>query len=255
MNFEPFQRDGYQIFKNFLNMDRLAALRAAALGALNPVLAPVEYEADTGYPGAPSDRASIGGLTPRRLLTAYARDPLWRALATDPELKDLLAALLASMPTTASNQSSPRLSQSHHNCIMTKHPGFSSQTLWHQDIRYWAFTKPQLVSAWFALTDEHQKNGGLWLIPGSHTLDLAPDQLDEKLFLRPDLPSNQRLIEQARSVELMAGDLLLFHCRTFHAAGTNKTDQVKLSAVFTYHDAQNAPVAGTRSSLYPSVTL
>ncbi len=236
-------------------MDRLAALRAAALSALDPVLAPVEYEADTGYPGAPSDRRSVGGLTPRRLLTAYARDPLWRELATDPQLKKLVGAVLLSMTAPASEQSRPSLSQSHHNCIMTKHPGFSSQTLWHQDIRYWAFTEPQLVSAWFALTDEHQKNGGLWLIPGSHTLELAPDRLDEKLFLRPNLSANKLLIEQAQAVELTAGDLLLFHCRTFHAAGTNETDQVKLSAVFTYHDAQNAPVAGTRSSLYPSVTL
>jgi len=255
MNFEPFQRDGYQIFKNFLNVEQQAALRGAALSALDPLLAPVEYEADTGYPGAPSDRASVGGLTPRRLLTAYARDPLWRSLATDPTLKTLLVTLLQSMTATASELCTPSLSQSHHNCIMTKHPGFSSQTLWHQDIRYWAFAKPQLISAWFALTDEHQNNGGLWLIPGSHRLDLKPEQLDKKLFLRPELPANKPLIEQAQAIELAAGDLLLFHCRTFHAAGKNDTDQVKLSAVFTYHDARNAPVSGTRSSLYPSVTL
>lgn len=252
MNIQPFQEDGYQIFKNFLNADRCSSLRKAAQAALNPVLAPVEYEADTGYPGAPASREEVGGLTPRRLLTAYARDPQFRALACDHELQKLLAAIFeAQTPGSAE----VRLSQSHHNCIMTKHPGYSSQTLWHQDIRYWSFSQPELVSAWFALTPEVPGNGGLWLIPGSHQLDLGPERLDEQLFLRPERPDNARLIDTAQSVALEPGDLLLFHCRTFHAAATNDTEVVKLSAVFTYHEANNGPIADTRSSMYPSVVL
>ena len=252
MNIQPFQEDGYQIFKNFLDVERCSALRQAALAGLAPVLAPVEYEADTGYPGAPETRDAVGGLTPRRLLTAYARDRQFRALACDPELQKLLAAIFEAQTPGASRV---RLSQSHHNCIMTKHPGYSSQTLWHQDIRYWSFDQPDLVSAWFALTQEVPGNGGLWLIPGSHRLELGPERLDERLFLRPERPDNAQLIETARAVTLEPGDLLLFHCRTFHAAGTNDTQQVKLSAVFTYHEANNKPTVDTRSSMYPSVAL
>jgi len=257
VNIQPFQKDGYQIFKSFLDVERVALLRAAADSALQPLLAPVEYEADTGYPGAPLDRRSAGGQTPRRLLAAYARSPLWRALATDPELKKLLSAVLKPTADDSGNApaSQPQLSQSHHNCIMTKHPGFSSKTLWHQDIRYWAFSEPELVSAWFALTAEHEANGGLWLIPGSHRLVLEPERFDAQLFLRTDLPENQTLIDRAVPVSLNAGDLLLFHCRTFHAASTNDTEQVKLSAVFTYHNENNAPLPDSRSALYPSVPL
>ena len=246
MNFQLFQEDGYQVLKGFLTPDRVEKLRAVATDALQPLLAPVEYEADTGYPGAPLSRAAQGGLTSRRLLAAYARDPLFRALATDSALNELLAGLLGETPL---------LSQAHHNCVMTKHPGFSSQTLWHQDIRYWAFSRPELVSAWFALTTEHQRNGGLMVIPGSHRLDIAQEQLDDKLFLRPERPENAALIASARAVELAPGDLLLFHCRLFHAAGPNETEALKLSAVFTYHGASNAPVPDTRSALYPSVAL
>lgn len=246
MNFQSFQEDGYQIVEGFLPSERVAELRAAATSALDPALAPVEFEADTGYPGAPAHRLAEGGQTPRRLLAAYARDPRYRALATQPTLRDLLAQLLGEPPL---------LSQAHHNCIMTKHPGFSSQTLWHQDIRYWAFAQPALISAWFALTRECPDNGGLLLIPGSHRLDIAPHRFDDKLFLRPELPENAELIASARAVTLAPGDLLLFHCRLFHAAGTNTTDELKLSAVFTYHGANNAPVPETRSSLYPSVAL
>jgi len=93
------------------------------------------------------------------------------------------------------------------------------------------------------------------LIPGSHRLDIAPEQLDTELFLRPELPENAALIASARAVELAPGDLLLFHCRLFHAAGTNETSQLKLSAVFTYHGVSNAPLPATRSALYPSVAL
>ena len=246
MNIQSFQQDGYQVLKGFLAPQRCEKLRAVARSALQPLLAPVEYEADVGYPGAPADRAADGGLTSRRLLAAYARDPLLRALATDPDLRVVLAQLLGEAPL---------LSQAHHNCVMTKHPGFSSQTLWHQDIRYWSFAAPSLISAWFALTDENRTNGGLLLIPGSHRLEIEPHRLDEKLFLRPERPDNAELIASARAVELAPGDLLLFHCRLFHAAGTNDTDRLKLSAVFTYHGESNEPLPGTRSALYPSVAL
>ena len=56
------------------------------------------------------------------------------------------------------------LSQCHHNCVMTKHPGCSA-TLWHQDIRYWSFDRPELISAWFALDQEEAVNGALRVIP------------------------------------------------------------------------------------------
>ena len=138
---------------------------------------------------------------------------------------------------------------------MTKHPGFSSATLWHQDVRYWSYERPELISAWFALGQETQKNGALWVIPGTHRLDFADQRLDEHLFLRPELVENQALIEKAEVVELQAGDVLLFHCRLLHAAGRNESDTVKLSTVFTYHRQDNRPKAGTRSDRFPSIEM
>src|SRR5690606_38609181 len=113
----------------------------------------------------------------------------------------------------------------HHNCIMTKAPRFSSETGWHQDIRYWAYERPDLVSVWLALGDEHLENGCLKLLPGTHQRAIAPRQLDSDLFLRPDLPENAELIATAEAAELRAGDVLFFHCRTFHAAGANQSDK------------------------------
>ena len=108
---------------------------------------------------------------------------------------------------------------------------------------------------WLALGTETADNGALFVIPGSHQIDLDRGRLDAELFLRPELPENRILIDSAKAVELEAGDVLFFHCRVFHAAGMNKTSQVKLSMVSTYHASDNAPIPGTRSAQYPSVML
>ena len=138
---------------------------------------------------------------------------------------------------------------------MTKHPGYSSATLWHQDNRYWSFDEQNLISVWIALADETPANGCLRVIPGSHVLDIEPGRFDAALFLRTDLEENKSLLQDAKPVELKRGDVLFFHSRLFHAAGRNLTDEVKLSVVFTYHESANRPIENTRSARFPSIRL
>ncbi len=83
---EQFQRDGYLVVRGFASAAQCAALRALIHTMLDPLQGPVEFEADVGYPGAPKNRIDAGGLTPRRLLHAYSRDPLLRAWACDPRV-------------------------------------------------------------------------------------------------------------------------------------------------------------------------
>ena len=242
-----FAKDGYFVARGFLSEPVRAKLRASILGDLEPLVGPAELEADVGYPGAPGDRSAEGGSTPRRLLHAYARSDDLRALALRVEVAQMLTQLMGSDQV--------QLSQCHHNCVMTKYPGFSSATLWHQDIRYWSFDRPELISVWYALGDELTDNGALSVIPGTHVENFGRGRLDRNLFLRPELAENQRLIEQATVVELNAGDALFFHCRLFHAAGRNLTDQVKISPVFTYHAQNNQPIPETSSDRLPSILL
>ncbi len=139
----------------------------------------------------------------------------------------------------------------HHNCIMTKQPEFSSDTLWHQDIRFWSFERKELISVWVALGDENLDNGCLKVIPGTHRMEFEPHRLDDRIFLRPDVPENQALIETSVSAELHPGDILFFHSRTFHAASRNYTDSAKFSVVFTFRPADNPPVSGSLRSAVP----
>ena len=241
-----FAEHGFVVLRDVVDQGTRAQLCEHIMGDMEPLVGPAEFEADVGYPGAPESRDAPGGKTPRRLLHAYARSDELKFLATQPQVLQVLQDLMGDAVC---------LSQCHHNCVMTKHPGFSSATLWHQDVRYWSFERPELISVWFALGEETQANGALQVIPGTHQLDIDIQRLDADLFLRPDLEENWPLIERAEVVELNAGDVLLFHCRLFHAAGRNTSDAVKLSAVFTYHQKDNCPKQDTRSDRFPSIDV
>lgn len=253
-----FDNEGYLIVRQLAPRELCARMTAFAQEALahepGTVMGPApgtalgmaEYEADLHYPGAPPSREVPGGRTVRRLLQVYARHAMFRDWAAEPEVMARLAQLLG--PELV-------LSQAHHNSLMTKQPRYSSDTLWHQDIRYWSFEKPELVSVWLALGAERADNGALKFLPGSHKMDFAPPRFDAASFFRADPAENQALIATARLAELEAGDVVFFHCRTLHAAGRNQTERTKFSLVYTYHGADNHPLPGTRSAELPEIPL
>jgi len=241
-----FESDGFAIVRGMVDVDMRERILHVARAHLLQEAAPLEYEAQLHYPGAPESLDAPGGHTVRRLLQACARDPVFRAWGTGVPVAARLRQLLGEQV---------RLSQVHHNCVMTKQPRYSSVTGWHQDMRYWAFRRPELVSVWLALGRETPENGGLSFIPGTHRMDIGRERLDDALFLREDLPENQALIARRESPTLEAGDVVFFHCRTFHCAAANRTDAAKFSLVFTYHAADNAPLPGTRSDSLPAIAL
>ena len=241
-----FQRDGFIIARGMVDETMRQRMLASIQDDVARHAAPIEYEAELDYPGAPSSLDSEGGRTIRRLKNAIARDPVFTELVQLPSLKNSLTQLLG-----------PELvvPMAHHNCIMTKHPRFSSDTGWHQDARYWSFEQTELISVWVALGAEYKHNGGLSVIPGTHREIPAKDRLDDAMFLRTDIPENEPLIESAVDVELEPGDVLFFHCLTFHSASRNYTDDTKYSVVFTVRPESNRPRPGTRSSSMPELVL
>jgi phytanoyl-CoA hydroxylase len=241
-----FRSDGFVIARGLADPATCSRLLAVVSDHLARAVGPAEYEAQLHYPGAPESMDAPGGRTIRRLLQAYARDAVFRDWAASPLVAHRLRQLVGSRVLVA---------QAHHNCVMTKQPCYSSVTGWHQDIRYWSFERPELVSVWLALGREHPENGCLSLVPGSHLLELSPERLDGALFLRAEQSDNRGLIDTRVTPLLEPGDVLFFHCRTFHAADANRTAQTKLSLVFTYHAADNRPLPGTRSASLPGVPL
>lgn len=241
-----FKKNGYLVLPGFSNTQFCESVVAFAKSELGRQAMPIEFEADTQYPGAPLSRSAEGGATARRLLMASTRDPMLLDWATSGALNGVLHQLLGQ---------DVLLSQAHHNCIMTKQPAFSSITGWHRDSRYWNFARPDLVSAWLALGDEQPENGCLLVLPGSHRWAIDADQLDASQFLRTDLAENKSLLDQTTAVPLRQGDLLLFHSNLFHAAGRNTTGRTKFSMVFTYRSGDNPPKPGSRSASKDEIFL
>ncbi len=241
-----FESAGYVVARGIVPGASGESMLRVAREQLQAAAPPLELEADVGYPGAPHARDATGGATVRRLLQAYDRNPAWRAWSTAPQVAGRLRQLIG--PDV-------RLARAHHNCVMTKNPGYSSVTGWHRDIRYWSFERAQLVSVWTALGRERLENGCLQVLPGTHRLQVSAEQLDAAQFLRVGLPENDALIATAQAVELDPGDVLFFHCALFHAAGRNTTATTKFSMVFTYHAADNCPVPGSRSASATSVMV
>jgi phytanoyl-CoA hydroxylase len=241
-----FKNFGYVVVPEFSPLSYCESVIAIARSDLKQQVMPIEYEADVCYPGAPLSRTAEGGNTARRLLRATQRNTKLMDWATSDSLKVILRQLLGEQIF---------LSQSHHNCIMTKKPTFSSSTGWHRDNRNWKFERPDLVSAWLALTNEHEENGCLWVIPNSHKWEIDSYQLDKHQFLRTDFDRNIDLIKNAVPILLNEGDLLLTHSNLFQAAGRNTTTKTMYSMAFTYRAADNLPIRGTRSASVAEIPL
>lgn len=243
---DAFRQQGFLLLKNFESGSACDAMLAIAREHVQQAVAPLEYESEVGYEGAPASLDAPGGRTARRLRAAWQRDEHFRAWASDPRIVAALHQLFGE---------SVHITLAHHNCIMTKHPTFGTATGWHRDIRYWSFPRNDLISVWLALGPEHASNGGLRFIPGSHLLKLRPEQMDDLDFLRPDVEANKALFARGIDISLGKGDVVLFHSGLFHAAGKNDSDQIKTSVVFAYHGQSNLPVPGTRSAAADDIQL
>ena len=244
---QQFKIDGYLVLPSTLSADELPILKTLTDKHLKSRQPPIELEAQVHYPGAPQSVRSEGGETIRRLLMVYRRDQAFAKIANSALVCNGIKQILRSQRVY--------LNPNHHNCMMTKQPEYSSKTLWHRDTRYWNFTDKYLVNAWFALGQEQHKNGAMQILPGSHRWEVKDDALDEAQFLKTEHSDNQTRLATARTIELQAGDAVLFSAHCFHAAGRNKTDRIKRSLVFTYHGEHTQPIEGSSSDKHAPIRL
>ena len=184
--------------------------------------------------------------TIRRLRQVYNRHEKFAQWMRNEDIRPILKQLL---------KETPILTLAHHNSIMTKMPNTSSQTCWHQDIRYWNFQNDNLISVWLALDDEILENGLLEFIPQSHKLKFEPYQFDNKTCFRSDLEENKKFISKKVHFNLHRGDVVLFHCKTLHFASKNSTNKAKISFVYTVRGENNLPLENTRSTQFDEIKL
>ncbi len=236
-----FQRDGFLVLRNFVGGARCDVIKDIALAHLKHKVAPIETESE--YMGDDSL-----GETPtvRRLRQVYDRDIIFKEWMREDSIRDILAQIL---------DDNPMLTLAHHNSIMTKMPHTSTQTSWHQDIRYWSFESDNLVSVWLALDEEYEENGVLEFIAGSHKISFSTEQFEDKMYFSSTYLANQELINSKTKVKLHKGDVVLFHCKLLHRANKNSTNNAKISFVYTVKGEKNRAIDGSRSSSCREISL
>ena len=101
------------------------------------------------------------------------------------------------------------------------------------------------------LTDNHEFNGPLMLIPGSHRVFVpcigeTPDNNHEKSLQKQEIgvPSQEALRQliDRNGIEApkgSAGGLLLFDCNTLHGSNANMSPDPRSNAFFVYNRVDN----------------
>ena len=127
-------------------------------------------------------------------------------------------------------------------------PAFVS---WHQDSTYWGLDRPDVVTAWVALTPSNASNGAMDYIPGSHTKDQIPHRdtfAKNNLLTRGQEVAVEVDPSQARTVDLRPGEISLHHVRLVHGAAPNPTADRRIGFAIRYIPTSVKQVAGEDSA-------
>lgn len=129
-----------------------------------------------------------------------------------------------------------------------RNPAFVS---WHQDSTYWGLDKPDVVTAWIALTPSDQSNGAMGFIPGTHTIDQIAHR---DTFAKNNLLTRGQEIavdvddKQAVTIGLKPGEMSLHHVRLVHGSPPNLSDDRRIGFAIRYVPTTVAQVAGEDSA-------
>ncbi|KPQ27962.1 ectoine hydroxylase [Halomonas sp. HL-93] len=153
-----------------------------------------------------------------------------------------------------------------HQSRINYKPGFAGKGFnWHSDFETWhaedGMPNMHAVSASLILTDNHEFNGPLMLIPGSHKkfvpcLGETPED-NHKSSLKAQevgVPSEEALaaLVDEHGIEApkgKAGGLLLFDCNTLHASNANLSPDPRSNVFFVFNRLDNrcrAPFAAPK---------
>ena len=223
IDMDRWNRDGYFIARGLWTADEVAECRR-------------HYEAIAEGPDIPGhfepERDSDAPLQRYpRILHPHRFDDLSLKMLLNERVGAVLAALLGEEPIATQSM------------FYFKPPGGRGQAL-HQDNFYLRVRPKTCIAAWTAIDPSAPENGGLYVCPGTHTMEIAcpelanPDESFTTHFVRP--PAG---IEPV-AAELAPGDVLFFNGSVVHGSRPNTTkDQWRRSFICHY-----APASATQIS-------
>jgi non-haem Fe2+, alpha-ketoglutarate-dependent halogenase len=127
-------------------------------------------------------------------------------------------------------------------------PAFVS---WHQDSTYWGLDRPDVVTAWVALTPSNASNGAMGFIPGTHTSDQIPHRdtfAKNNLLTRGQEVAVEVDESKAVTIELAPGEMSLHHVRLVHGSPPNPSNDRRIGFAIRYIPTSVKQVAGEDSA-------
>tara|TARA_B100001250_G_scaffold413402_1_gene447414 strand:- start:1387 stop:2238 length:852 start_codon:yes stop_codon:yes gene_type:complete len=137
-----------------------------------------------------------------------------------------------------------------HDQVQYKPAQYGGATTWHQDAPLWPIIRPMTpVSAWIPFDDADEKNGCMWMVPGSHKwgnqIEFLRKQgelrtLDEfKKLKKFDTPEEA----ETNSVDPVAwpvkrGEVSFHHSLTWHGSPLNKSIRPRRAIAIHYMTGQ-----------------
>ena len=217
IDLDQWNQDGYFIARGLWSAEEISTCREHFEMIANGPTIPGYYE---------PDRASAVPLKRYpRVLHPHRFDELSRRMLLDDRIGAVLAALIGEEPIATQSM------------FYFKPPGGKGQAL-HQDNYYLRVRPATCVAAWTAIDPATPDNGGLYVCPGTHTLELQcpelanPDESFTTHFVRPPAGLNPV------PAELAPGDVLFFNGSVVHGSRPNHTkDQWRRSFICHYAPA------------------
>ena len=221
---DAWRRDGYVVAPGLFDADEVDAVRRR-----------FTHLADAGQPvpghWAPATDSDDPLERYPRVMHPHRFCELSKAMMLKPEVGTALSQLFDE-PAVACQ-----------SMYYYKPPGAPGQAL-HQDNFYLAVHPTTCVAAWTAIDAADADNGGLYVVPGTHKLDvICPDPEQFNNGRRSNLVDPPKGMK-AIPVELAPGDTLFFGGSLIHGSGRNRsTDRWRASFIGHYMPASSTHVS------------
>lgn len=200
---QEFERDGYTVYPGLFTPEEVQGL-ADAHAALH-----TRGEIPGCFKSVPPAQATDPLAAYPRMMHPHRVDPVAMRYLIHPKLEPLLGTLFGEAPLAAQSM------------FYWKPPGARGQAL-HQDNFYLKVHPGTCIAAWLAVDPADRENGGLFVVPGSHKMDLfCPEEADLSVsFSRHFVPVPKGLHDVP--LDLAAGDVLFFGGNVIHGSQPNR---------------------------------
>ena len=179
-----------------------------------------------------------GGIHPTWIFQVARRSDLARRFAEDERLLALIEDIVQPGIAVHSSKLVPKLPRSSDVCH------------WHQDDAF--YLRPDdpdtysqtRMSVWVPLQDADERNGCLWVVPGSHEWGLQDYHMAQTGQCRKVIDREAYADEHAVPLRVKAGCVVLFSAMLWHHSKANQTDRVRRAFIVSYQEATVPKGAG-----------